>query len=63
MPQACRTASEWFVKVINEVIKGLANDYLGGDIVFDPNPVACVLNTNELCKGLRKHSIKLWPPT
>ena len=63
MPQGSSAAPGWFVKVINEVIKGLANvaAYLDDVIVFDPDPAAHVLNITELFKRLRKHNLKLSP--
>lgn len=64
MPQGSRAAPGWFVKVVNEVIKGLANNmdaYLDAVIVFDPDPAAHVLNIKELFKRLRRHNLKLSP--
>ena len=60
MPKGSSTAPGWFVKVINEVIKGLANvaAYLDDAIVFDPNPEAHVLNIKEFLKQLRKQNLK-----
>ena len=61
MPQASSAAPGWFVKVINEVIKGLANvaAYLDDVIVFDPDLSTHVLNMKELFKQLRNHSLEL----
>ena len=58
-----RSAAGWFVKVINEVIKGLVDvtAYLNDIIVFDPDPSAHVLLIKELFKQLRKHNFKLSP--
>ena len=61
IPQGSSAAPAWFVKVINEVIKGLANvaAYFGDVIGFDPDPAAHVLNIKECLKQLRKHDLKL----
>ena len=44
LPQGSSASPEWFVKVINEVIKDLKQvaAYLDDVIVFDPGPVAHV---------------------
>ena len=62
-PQGSSAAPGWFVKVINEVIKGLANvaDYLDDVIVFDPDPSAHVLTIKGLFRQLRKLNLKLSP--
>ena len=46
MSQGSNAAPGWFVKVINEVIKGLANmaAYLDDVIVFDSDPSTHVLS-------------------
>ena len=61
MPQGNSAAPGWFVKVVNEVIKGLANvaAYLDDVIVFDSDPSAYVITITGLFKQLRKHSLKL----
>ena len=48
MPQGISSSSGWFVKVINEVIKGLKQvvAYLDNVIVFDSDPI-----TNA-CEGV-----------
>ena len=61
MPQGSNEAPGWFVKVINEVIKGLANvaTYLDDVIVFDSDPSVHVHTITGLFKQLRKHNLKL----
>ena len=63
MPQRCSAAPAWFVKVINEVIKGLDRvaAYLDDVIVFDADPSRHVANTKDLFLRLRKHNLKLSP--
>ena len=65
MPHGSSAAPGWFVKVINEVIKGLANmaAYLDDVSVFDLDPATHVLNIKELFKQLRKDNRKLTPST
>ena len=55
MPQGSSAAPGWFVKVINEVIKGLANvaAYVDDAIVFDSDPSVYVLTVTGLFKQLR----------
>ena len=52
MPQKSSAVPGWFVKVINEVIKRLANVavYLDDVIVFDPDPSPRVLTITGLFK-------------
>ena len=61
MPQRRSAAPRWFVKMINEVIKGLANvaAYLDDVIVLDSDPSAHVLTFTGLLKQLRKHNLNL----
>ena len=63
MPQGSSAVPEWFVKVINEVLKGLANvaAYLDDLTMFDSDPSAHVLTITEPFKQLRKHNLKLSP--
>ncbi len=63
MPQGSSASPGWFVKVINEVIKGLERvaAYLDDIIVFDPDPTAHVANMRALFERLRKHHLKLSP--
>ena len=63
MPQGSSAAPGWFVKVINEIIKDLANvaAYLDDVIVFDSDPPAHILTIAGLFKKLRKHNLKLSP--
>ena len=62
MPQGSSAAPGWFVKVINEVIKGLDRfaAYLDDTIVFDADPSLHVANMKFFLR-LRKHNIKLSP--
>ena len=63
MSQGSSTAPGWFVQVINEVIKGLANvaAYLDDVIVFDSDPSAHILTNTGLFEQLRKYNLKLSP--
>ena len=63
MPQGSSDSPGWFVKVINEVIKGLGQVavYLDDVIVFDSNPTAHVENICALFERLRKHNLKCSP--
>ena len=63
MPQGSSALPGWFIKVINEVIKGLKQvaAYLGDVIVFDSDPVAHVWTILSLSERLRKHNLKLSP--
>lgn len=64
-PQGSSAAPGRFVKVINEVIRDLANAaaYLDGVIVFEPNPVNHLLNyrTTAFKQQPLKHNPKLSP--
>ena len=57
MPQGSSASPGWFVKVINEVIKGVERvaAYLDDVIVFDPDPTDHVANILALLGRLRKH--------
>ena len=61
MPQGSSASPGLFVKVINEVIKGLKQvaAYLDDAIVFDSDPVAHVRTFLSLFERLRKHNLKL----
>ena len=63
MPQGSSASPGWFVKVTNEVIKGLKQvaAYLDDVIVFDSDPVAHVQTIRSLFERLLKHSLKLSP--
>ena len=63
MPQGISSSSGWFVKVINEVIKGLkqVTAYLDDVIVLDSDPIAHVQTIRSLFERLRKHNLKLSP--
>ena len=63
MPQGSSASPGWFVKVINEVIKGLERvaAYLDDIIVFDPTPSDHTANIRALFERLRKHRLKLSP--
>ena len=52
MPQGSSAAPGWFVKVINERIKGLVNEaaYLDDVIIFDPDPSVHVITITGLFK-------------
>ena len=63
MPQGNNVSHGWFVKVINEVFKGLEQvaAYLDDAIVFDSDPIAHVQTIRSLFERLRKHNLKLSP--
>ena len=63
MPQGSSAPPEWFVKVINEAIKGLkqVNAYLDDVIVFDSYLVAHVRTIRSLFERLRRHNLELSP--
>ena len=63
MSQGSSASSGWFVKVISEVIKGLAQVvvYLDDVIVFDSDPTAHVKTMRAPFKRLRKHNLKFFP--
>ena len=61
MPQGSRASFGWFVKVINEVSKGLEQVAVDLDavIVFDSDPTAHVKTIRAFFEHLRKNSLKL----
>ena len=63
MPQGSSASPRWFVKVINEVIKGLEQEaaYLDDVIVFDSDQTAHVKTTRALFERLRKHNLTFSP--
>ena len=63
MPQGSSASPGWFVKVINEVTKGLEQvaAYLNDVIVFDSDPPTPVKTIRALFERLRKHNLKLSP--
>ena len=63
MPHGSNAWPGWFVKVTNEVVKGLEQmaAYLDDVIVFDSDPTAHVKTTWALFERLRKHNLKLYP--
>ena len=63
MPQGSSASPRRFVKLINEVIKGLeqVEAYLDDVIVFDYDPVAHCRTIRALFERLRKHNLKLSP--
>ena len=63
MPQGSSASPGWFVKVINEVIKGLKRvaAYLDNIIVFDLDPTDHAANIRALFRRFRKHYPKLSP--
>ena len=64
MPQGSSASPSWFVKVIDEVIKGLERvaAYLDDIIVFDPDPTDHVANIQALFCRLHKHHLNFLPP-
>ena len=64
MPQGSTASPEWFVKVIDAVIKGskCVTTYLDDDIVFDPDLIADVQTIRSLFERLRKQNFK-FPPS
>ena len=63
MPQGSSASPGWFVKDINEAIKGLERvaAYLDDIIVFDPDPTDHVANIPALFGRLRKHHLTFFP--
>ena len=63
MPQGSGAAPGWFVKVINEVIKGIERvaAYVDDIIVSDPDPAAHTVSIRAMFKNLRKNNLKLSP--
>ena len=63
MPQGSSASPGWFVKVINEVIKGLKRftEYLDDTIVFDPDPTDHVAHIRALFGRPRKHHLNIPP--
>ena len=63
MPQGSSASSGWFVEIINEVIKGLAQvaAYLDDVIVVDSDPTAHVKTMRALFERLRKQNLTLSP--
>ena len=63
MPRGSSASPEWFVEVINEVIKDLKQvaAYLEDVIVIDSDPIAHVQAILSLFERLRKHNLKLSP--
>ena len=63
MPQGSSASPGWFVKVINEVIKGLKQvaAYLDDVIVFDSDPIAHIQTIRSLFERLQEHNLKLSP--
>ena len=61
MPQGSSASPGWFVKVINEVTKGLEQvvAYLDDVIVFDSDPQAHDKTIRALFERLRQHNLKL----
>ena len=61
MPQGSSAAPGWFVKVINEVIKGLERvaAYLDDIIVYDTDSTAHTANIRVLFRRLRLHNLTL----
>ena len=63
MPMGASQSAGHFVKVINEVIKGLdgVEAYLDDVVVFDEGPLQHVRNMRTLFERLRKYDLKLSP--
>ena len=63
MPHGSSASPGWFVKVINEVIKGLEQGaaYLHDVIVFDSDPTAHVKTMRTLFERLREHNLNFSP--
>ena len=63
MPQSSRASPGWFVKVVNEGIKGLEQvaAYLDDVVVFASDPTAHVKIMRALFECLGKHSLTLSP--
>ena len=63
MLQGSSASPGWFIKVIDEVIKGLARvvAYLDDVIVFDSDLKAHVKMIRAFFERLRKHNLKLSP--
>ena len=63
MPQGSSAAPGWFVKVINEIIKGLVRvaTYFDDVIVFDAYPSLHVTYMKNFFLRLRKHNLTLSP--
>ena len=61
MPQDSHASPSWFVKAINEGIKGLemVAAYLDDVIVLDPNAVVHIKTMPTLLRRLRKNNLKL----
>ena len=63
MPQGSSASPGWFVKVINEVIKGLERvaAYLDDIIFFDRTPTDHTANIRALFERVRRHRLKRSP--
>ena len=63
MPRGSSASPEWFVEVINEVIKDLTQvaAYLDDVIVFNSSPIAHVKTIRSLVARLREHNLNLSP--
>ena len=63
LPRGSSASPGWFVKVINEVTKGLEQvaAYLDDVIVFDSDPSTHVKAIGALFERLRKNNLKLSP--
>ena len=61
MPKVSNASPGWFVKVINQVIKGVKQvaAYLDDVNVFDSDLITHVQTIRSLFKRLRKHNLKL----
>eukprot|EP00752_Nemacystus_decipiens_P002032 g1947.t1 len=64
MPMGASQSAGHFVKVINEVIKGLegVEAYLDDVVVFDETPAQHVQSMRRFLHRLRTHNLKLSPP-
>lgn len=63
MPQGASQSAGWFVKVVNEVIKGLegVEAYLDDVVKYDANPETHVRTMRAFFERLRKFDLKLSP--
>lgn len=63
IPQGSTTSPGWFIKAVNEIIKGSeqVEAHLDDEFVFDCNPTSQVKTMRALLERLRTHNLKLSP--